>query len=183
MKYFKKIAGERVYLSPMHIDDAETYARWMNDPKVTDEEGTSRYNCTLLSEKDWLEDQLSREKSYYFAIVKNEGDELIGGLGIDKIDEVHRTAELLGIYIGDGANRGKGYGTEAVRLAVGYGFGVLNLNNIHLFVYDFNKRAYNAYKSAGFHEYGRRRQAHYFGGKYHDVICMDILQQEFYGNI
>jgi len=183
MKYFKKIAGERVYLSPMSMDDAETYARWLNDPEITDNEGVSHYNNTLLNEREWLGKQLLKDKSYYFAVVKNDGDELIGGIGIDNISDVHRTAELLGVYIGEKENRGMGYGTEAVRLMVKYGFGVLNLNNIHLRVYDFNERACRTYAKAGFREYGRRRQAHYFGGKYHDVICMDMLKQEFYGNI
>ncbi len=31
MTYFKKIIGEKCYLSPMNIEDAEQYTRWMND--------------------------------------------------------------------------------------------------------------------------------------------------------
>jgi RimJ/RimL family protein N-acetyltransferase len=84
------------------------------------------------------------------------------------------------MFIGDEKNRSKGYGTEAIRLGIKYGFEVLNLNNIELKVYDFNERALNTYKKAGFKEYGRRRQAYYLNGKYHDVICMDILREEYY---
>jgi len=34
-KYIPRIVGERVYLSPMFLDDLEQYTRWMNDFEVT----------------------------------------------------------------------------------------------------------------------------------------------------
>ena len=36
MKYFKKLLGDRIYLSPRRIEDAEKFAEWMNDFEVTD---------------------------------------------------------------------------------------------------------------------------------------------------
>ena len=46
MKYFKKIVGERLYLSPMNVEDAETYVKWMSDRSVTDNLGNTRSVCT-----------------------------------------------------------------------------------------------------------------------------------------
>lgn len=43
MKYFKKLVGENIYLSPMNIDDAQHYAKWLNDCSITDNLG-----CTWL---------------------------------------------------------------------------------------------------------------------------------------
>jgi hypothetical protein len=34
MRYFRKIIGERLYLSPVNTDDAEQYIKWMNDKAV-----------------------------------------------------------------------------------------------------------------------------------------------------
>ena len=31
MKYFKKLVGDKIYLSPRNIEDAEIYAKWIND--------------------------------------------------------------------------------------------------------------------------------------------------------
>ena len=31
MKYFKKLEGEKVYLSPINQDDYETYVKWLNN--------------------------------------------------------------------------------------------------------------------------------------------------------
>ncbi|MDR0222253.1 MAG: GNAT family N-acetyltransferase [Oscillospiraceae bacterium] len=181
MKYFKKIEGERVYLSPINAEDAETYARWLNDPNVTDGHGTTSFVITSAFEKDWLETNLKSDKTYHFAIVKKNGDELIGNVGFTDIEHIHQTA-TIGLFIGEEENRGKGYGTEAVILAVKYGFNTLNLNNIDLKAFSFNERAIKAYAKAGFREYGRRSRAFYLGGEYHDVVCMEILRGHRRGN-
>ena len=31
MKYYKKITGKRIYLSPINADDVEIYIKWMNE--------------------------------------------------------------------------------------------------------------------------------------------------------
>ena len=35
MQYFKKLPGERIYLSPMCADNAELYTKWLNDYTVS----------------------------------------------------------------------------------------------------------------------------------------------------
>jgi RimJ/RimL family protein N-acetyltransferase len=181
MKYLKKVSGDRIYLSPLNLEDLPLYTSWLNDPVVMDNIGGNHYNNNLISCKDWFEDKLKQDKSVLFAIVRHDGDEPIGYFEFMEIEHVHRTA-IFCMFIGDEANRNCGYGTEALRLAVGYGFDVLNLNNIELKVYSFNERAYSSYVKAGFKEYGRRRQAYYLNGEYYDMICMDILRGEYYTN-
>lgn len=46
MKYYKKLVGHRVYLSPMCLKDAETYTKWLNDLSVTEKLGTP---CNMVS--------------------------------------------------------------------------------------------------------------------------------------
>ena len=65
---------------------------------------------------------------YNFTIVKND-DTLIGNISLFSIKHTNRSA-ILGLFIGDKENRGKGYGIEAIRLILGYGFNSLNLHNI-----------------------------------------------------
>lgn len=60
-----------------------------------------------------------------------------------------------------------------------YGFNLLNLNNIMIRTYSFNKRAIACYKKAGFKEVGRRRQARIIGKEKYDMVYMDILAEEF----
>lgn len=178
MKYQKKVTGERIFLSPMNISDLEMYYKWFNSSDVTDGLGDTYFQNTLESEREWLEDNLKKQ-TYNFAIVRLEDEKLLGGAGFAEINQIHRRA-TVGIYIGEEENRGKGYGTEALRLMLEFGFGVLNFNNIKLDVFDFNIRAAGSYIKAGFTKTGRRRQAYYLNNKYHDIIEMDILREEWY---
>jgi len=48
-----------------------------------------------------------------------------------------------------------------------------------LSVHDDNIAAISCYNKVGFKEAGRRREWIFKDGKYHDVIYMDILENEF----
>ncbi|MDO7205773.1 GNAT family protein [Paraclostridium bifermentans] len=61
--------------------------------------------------------------------------------------------------MGDKDNWGNGYGKEALSLLLDFGFNLLNLNNIVLKVYSFNKQAIKCYSKIGFKEAGRLREA------------------------
>ncbi len=100
---------------------------------------------------------------------------------MENCDFINRTA-TLGIFIGDKDYRNEGYGTEAIKLILDYGFNYLNLNNIKLDLMSFNERALKCYIKCGFKEYGRRRNCKYINGKYYDSIEMDILANEFNGD-
>lgn len=176
MRYFKKLVGDRIYLSPRNAEDTEKFTEWLNDFNVTDYVGKSSQLVTLSGEKKYLEEYSSPEAT--FSIVTLEDDKLIGTAGFDKIDHLNRRA-TLGIFIGDKDYRDKGYGTETVRLVLDYGFNYLNLNNINLTVMEFNQRAIKCYQKCGFKEVGRRRKANYINGNYYDSVLMDILKEEF----
>ena len=176
MKYFKKLVGDRIYLSPRRIEDAEKFAEWMNDFEVTDYTGRSGQLMSVQGEKNYLEGNPNPEAT--FSIVTLDDDKLIGSVGLERIEHVHRTA-TLGIFIGDKEYLSKGYGTEAIRLLIDYGFNYLNLHSIKLTVFEFNERAIRCYKKCGFKETGRHRENRFINGKYYDTISMDILENEF----
>ena len=176
MKYFKKLIGERIYLSPRSIDDAELFTEWLNDFETTDYTGRSGQLTTLVGERKYLEENSTPEAT--FAIVTLNDDKMIGTIGLESINTINRTA-TLGIFIGDKEFRNQGYGTEAMRLILDYGFNYLNLHNIKLDLMEFNERALACYKKCGFKEYGRRRKCEFVNGKYYDSIAMDILREEF----
>ena len=179
MKYFKKIVGNTIYLSPRNSEDVETFTKWLNDFQVTDGLGRSGLMVTLNGEKEYLENVHDNDNTrYYFVIVTLENDEMIGTISLENINYINRSAKL-GIFIGEEKHRGKGIGKEAIQLILDYGFQYLNLNSIQLSVFAFNERAIACYKKCGFKEVGRLREAYYLNGKYYDKILMDILKSEF----
>jgi len=171
MKYFRKIQGERLYLSPMNKDDVEIFTKWLNDKETTKYLPHYHQVITLAAEQEWLDKPVSNGQHY--AMVTND-DVLIGSIGLMEINHMNRTA-TLGLFIGDKEQRGKGYGTEAIRLLIEYGFNTLNLQNIMLTVQTDNEQGIACYKKVGFKEFGRRSKCNFRDGKYIDLIYMEIL--------
>ena len=180
MKYYKKLVGERVYLSPVSADDANTFAKWMNDFEVTDYIGRSENLLTLPQEQAWI-NEVMQGKNYLFSIVKNEDDKLIGNIELRNISHTNRSG-TIGIVIGESEERSKGYGTEAINLLLDFAFNYLNMNSVNLALLAINERAKRCYEKVGFKQYGIQRQNKFVNGKYYDTIHMDILSEEFKGN-
>lgn len=177
MGFFRKIVGDRLYLSPFSSDDMEIYtkwAQWMNDRTVADQYGGHHMLVSVASAKKTLEEL----QGYRFAMVLLAGDVLIGHISLHDIDHLNRNA-FLGIVIGEEQHRGKGYGAEAIRLVLDYGFQTLNLHNIMLSVHADNCAGIACYKKVGFREAGRRREWVFKDGNYIDKIYMDMLAREF----
>lgn len=174
--YFKKLLGEKCYLSPLNLQDYEIYTKWINDIDVSLGVTFASVLMTPEQEKEILE-KLSRAE-YNFAIVELKKDELIGNIGFTHIDFINHTAEM-GIFIGNKDYWGKGYGAEAIELLLDFGFNILNLHNINLKVYSYNKPAIKCYQKVGFKEVGRLRETKQIAGQKFDHIIMDILEKEY----
>ena len=102
MKYFKKIEGEKVYLSPMNLEDIEKYVKWMNDFSTTDGLGSSSKVTTFESERAWLINNMDK-KEQQFAIVLKETDKLIGNCGFVVINHLHQRG-VVGLFFGEVEN-------------------------------------------------------------------------------
>lgn len=176
MKYFRKLVGEKCYLSPVSLDDAERYTEWVNDLEI----GQFVLFSTLIYDVEMERETLKRimRESLCFAIVEKDTNKAIGNCGLIRVSEVHRHGEF-GIFIGEKTYWNQGIGREATLLTLDYGFNILNLNNISLEVFAYNLRAIKCYEKAGFQLVGRRRNFIYMAGSYHDVLIYDLLAEDF----
>jgi RimJ/RimL family protein N-acetyltransferase len=91
--------------------------------------------------------------------------------------EHHRNA-MMGISFIESA-RGKGYGREAINWALGWAFEIAGLHRVTLEVLSTNKWALGLYRSVGFVEEGRQREAIWQFRKWHDVVILGILEGEW----
>ncbi|MBX5446809.1 GNAT family N-acetyltransferase [Sphaerobacter sp.] len=173
------VVGERVGLGPLRRDLLETYQRWFNEfqtlrtlgdmPRpVTLEEQAAQYDAIATGSANQVGFQIYERATW----------QPIGTCALIDIDHRNGTAEFV-ITIGEATHRGRGYGTEATRLALDYAFTALGLHDVMLKVYAFNQAGIRAYQKAGFKEIGRRRGARRFAGRRWDVIYMDCVADEF----
>ena len=132
MTYYKKIVGEKCYLSPCSLEDAEKWAEWFNDLEVTLPLGDEAYIPFSLPKTEESARKIIDNQEHVFQHhVDLETETCIGRTILFSIDHLNRKA-MFGIFIGDKSFWGKGYGQEATRLTLDYGFSLLNLNNITL---------------------------------------------------
>ena len=183
MQYFRKIVGDRIYLSPRGASDEEIekFTEWMNDFQVTDYINKSEQIMTAIGEKEWLENTARKNENKNFNIIDLNSNKLIGTIGLEKFNWTSRNA-ALGIFIGDKNYRNNGYGTEAIKLLLEFGFKYLNLHSIRLSLLSVNERAHKCYLKCGFKDAGKSREEIFLNGKYYDKLHMDILENEFKGD-
>ncbi len=177
MKYYRKLTGKRLYLSPVNVDDADTYLKWLNED-ATVAVNFGQYSNMVSSVKDlsWIFEP--PKNMHRFSVVLLESDLLIGSISIHNIDHLNRNA-YIGIFIGEEKFRNSGYGTEAIKLILKYGFKTLNLHSINLSVHADNYSGISCYKKLGFVEVGRLPEVLFVNGKYIDKIYMSILENQF----
>ena len=171
------LSGEKIYLRPLEYADAPTLVGWMNDPDVTRTLQVFR-PLNEQAERDYI-DRVSKDTNQVgFAIVSRRDDQFIGTAGLMGIDWRDRHA-AFGISIGDKTKWGLGYGTEATALLTEFAFETLNLHRVWLHVYDFNTGGLRAYERAGYRREGVLREAAFREGRYHDIIVMAVLRDEW----
>jgi RimJ/RimL family protein N-acetyltransferase len=174
------IIGEKIVLRDFRQEDISGMRSWCNDPEVT-RYLSSRYTAPIPWEQ--TEAELSRflqgdAGGYNLVVADRESGRYLGQVALFMIDHLSRKAELAIVMAPD--SLGKGFGGEAMKLLLNFGFGQVNLNRIWLTVNAGNQRAIHVYEKAGFAREGVLRQDRYFDGQYEDVWIMSILREEYY---
>ena len=175
-----RIIGERVMLREFRQEDISGMRAWCNDPSITPFL-SGRYTNPIPWEQ--TEAELNRYLNgdaggYNLVVAERESGKYLGQVALFMVDHLSRKAELAIVLAPDSLE--KGYGYEALKLLLGFGFGQVNLNRIWLTVNSGNHRAIHVYEKAGFSREGVLRQDRYIDGHYEDVIVMSILREEFY---
>lgn len=169
--------GTRVRLRPLERRHLSSCVEWLNDPEITEHLSFSE-PISMEGEQRWYEDLLRDKSTKVYAVETLQGEH-IGNLGLHDID-LHSRKTEFGIFIGKKDLWGKGYGTEAVLLALKLAFEGLNLNKVFLRVFTGNKRAQKCYEKAGFKKEGVLRQDMFKNGKYLDSVIYSVLAEEYF---
>jgi RimJ/RimL family protein N-acetyltransferase len=98
---------------------------------------------TEESAKRWVQRLLDQDYAWII-----EAGSLIGEIRLDRVD-LRDSRASLAIEIEDASQLGKGLGSEAIALALGYAFNVLELHRVSVRVVDYNFRAIRAYQKCG----------------------------------
>ena len=182
------LCGEHVSLRESREEDFTELVRWWTDPAVSIfQTGFVRPTpAATVSDlmRGWSSNvgpdvgfTVIESSSTQAATSDADGDgRVLGQVNLFGITK-NRCA-TLGIVMGK-EHWSKGFGSEAVRLLVDYGFAEMGLHRIQLGVFAYNDRAIRSYRSAGFREEGRRREVAFHGDRWHDEVLMALLVDEW----
>ncbi|XVX19914.1 GNAT family N-acetyltransferase [Actinomycetota bacterium] len=177
--------GELVTLRPFQPDDVEAIARVLADPEVL--RLTGSVPTTAEAEagdptpdqrlREWYAARNSQSDRLDLAVVDRASCALVGEVVLNEWDQATGSCNFRTLIGPEG--RGRGLGTEAVRLVVGYGFETLGLHRISLEVYAFNPRARRVYDKAGFVHEGTLREVLRFDDEWVDADVMALLESDW----
>ncbi len=159
---------------------AKAFAKWNQDSeqhRLADDDPAQLWSHKKI--KEHIEKRAeNNSQAFKFSIRTLEDDKLIGGVGLFIASWTHAEA-WMGISIGERDYWGRGFGSDAVRLVVQYGFLELNLRRVSLGLHAYNERARKSYEKVGFVMEGRMRGEGWRDGVHYDSLWMGILREEW----
>ena len=166
----EKVAGRRVFLSPITKEDTKMIIEWRNQPEIR--------NCfldrRLLTEEmhdRWLKEYVYTGRTHQWIIYEMDTKQPVGCTYLRDIDYTNRKCEF-GIYIGELQKTTMGYGSEACAIVTDYAFSKINMAKVFLKVLADNKAAIKTYKNVGYIEEGLFRMDRWINNKPVDVMYM-----------
>ena len=173
------LVGERVRLRGVRDDDLPMLAKWEMDPGRTATLRNWVIPPSEASAKEFIAKSSANQKDDVCFAIETLDDPplLVGIVGIWGARPKDRCGEF-GIALGR-EYIGRGYGSDATRVIVGYGFREMGLHRIQLSVVSFNLAGIRAYEKAGFVEEGRHRESVLHDGRWYDDVLMSILDHEW----
>ncbi len=173
------LVGERVRLRGVRDDDLSALAKWEMDAGRMTTQSTWVAPPSEAAAKERIAGWSANQKDDLGFAIETLADPpvLVGHVGLWDARPKDRCA-TLGIGLGR-EHVGRGYGTDAMRVIVAYGFREMGLHRIELSVAPFNVAGIRAYEKAGFTEEGRRRELVFHDGRWYDEVMMSVLDHEF----
>jgi RimJ/RimL family protein N-acetyltransferase len=173
------LVGKRIRLAALSQADIPVMARWYQDTGfVRLYDATPAMPKSEEEIKETLDDVRKNKNAFAFGIRLIETDELIGDAQLDGVLWAHGVA-WLGLGIGLREYWGQGYGEEAMRLVLNFGFMELNLHRIQLTVFAYNDRAIRLYERLGFRREGVYREFMQRDGERFDMYLYGLLRREW----
>ncbi len=149
-----ELLGDKVILRPMTPTDIPLFYKWATQSDATPFWYGELYKNKVPTYKEFLKDW---QPHYFDGSKPEEGRSFkitalgkpIGQINYNKINANSKSVEL-DILIADDLNKGKGYGSDALKTLTKYLFQNFDIETCWIEAVTDNPRAIGAYKKAGF---------------------------------
>lgn len=121
-----------------------------------------------------------RDPGTRYVIAFDDENAKVGYAILRGVQSEHRNIELKRIVINA---PGKGYGKQVLSSLLKKVFLELKAHRLWLDVYETNLRAQHVYRTLGFRQDGVFREAVYRDGRFHSLLLMSLLEDEYRSSI
>lgn len=167
---------KEIFIRPITDADTDLIVRWRNNERVR-HNFIYREAFTPEGHRNWVRSMIDTGKAVQFVICEGAEGRPVGSVYFRDIDRVKKEAEY-GIFIGEDAAAGKGYGTRAAKLAIDYAFGRLGLDRLILRVFTDNAAAVRSYEKAGFSGKTLLKDVRCSDGESKDMYMMTLNKEK-----
>ncbi|MFC8997815.1 GNAT family N-acetyltransferase [Streptomyces rochei] len=171
------LTGDRTVLRPFTEADAARMGEIIGDPEVRRFTGSPGHELTPELLRSWYGSRSAQPDRLDLAVTDPADGEVLGEVVLHAWVPEERSCTFRTLIGARG--RGRGIGTEATRLIVGYAFEELGLHRVQLDAYAFNDRALRMYEKVGFVREGVRREVERRDGVWVDEVLMAVLDHEW----
>jgi UDP-4-amino-4,6-dideoxy-N-acetyl-beta-L-altrosamine N-acetyltransferase len=168
-----RIRGQHIYLRPITAEDTDMVVAWRNHDEVV-KNFIYRKPISREEHLNWLETKVNTGLVHQFVVCMNEDDMPIGSVYLQHFDEENSKAES-GIFLGDECEKGKGIGTESLRLLMKYAFEVLGLHKLMARALSYNMASLKLHEKAGYLKEAYLKDELFIEGKYEDLVLFGAI--------
>lgn len=163
-----------VKLSPLEREDLRFVHQLDNNASVMRYWFEEPYEA-FVELSDLYDKHIHDQSERRFVVTFNGNN--AGLVELVEINHIHRRAEFQIIISPE--FQGKGLASRAAKMAMDYGFTVLNLYKLYLIVDKENAKAVHIYRKLGFIQEGELIHEFFVNGEYRNTIRMCIFQHQY----
>lgn len=167
------LTGEKVLLRRLERDDLPRTWGWMHRPEIYERIGVT-VPFSPTQQDAWFAKLEQATDKMVFAVCRLEDREHIGNVSLDMLDWRHRNARLS-VFIALDGERGRGFGSDALRTLTTYAFSYLGLHKLWCKADAGDPRLRQFYERLGFVQEGLLREHEFKNGAFVDKAIFAIL--------
>lgn len=173
------LQGKQLFLRALEPEDLEFLHHIENDEELWELSTTlTPYSRFIL--KQYLKNMhrdIFEVKQLRLAICKNDTEEILGMIDLYDYDPKHNRAGI-GIIIVSNAERGRGYGAEALQLVTTYSFTHLDMHQLYANILEGNERSIKLFKKMNFEQVGILKDWKHIRGSYKNEFIFQLINTD-----
>ena len=171
--------GKKVMLRAVEEEDIEMVRQLTNSPDYEKMIVGWSLPISRKEQQEWFQSYRNTKEIIRYTI-ETELDGAVGMIGLHEFDWKNGSASGIGMRIAKKDIRTKGLATDAWMTLLRYSFDELRLNRVNGSALSYNAASLRVCEKVGFKQEGIKRKAIYKNGKFHDLIMLGVLKEEYY---